>query len=66
MIIYLNDKPHEVKEGTSLAMLIESLGLKSQGMAIAIDYNVVPKDKWAETILSDNLKLMMIQAVSGG
>ena len=66
MTIKLNDKSHEVAEGTSLATFIESMGLKPQGIAVAIDYDVVPKDKWEETILSDKMELMLIQAVSGG
>ncbi|MDR3340467.1 MAG: sulfur carrier protein ThiS [Candidatus Symbiothrix sp.] len=66
MNITLNDKSYEVVEGTSLAAFIESLGLKPEGIAVAVDYEVVPKDQWAETILSDRLELMLIQAVSGG
>ena len=66
MTIKLNDKFHEVEEGISLSAFIESIGLKPQGIAVAVDYEVVPKDKWSETILSDKMDLMLIQAVSGG
>ncbi|MDR2085555.1 MAG: sulfur carrier protein ThiS [Dysgonamonadaceae bacterium] len=66
MTIILNDKPCEAPEGVSLAAFIENLGLKQEGVAVAINYEVIPKDQWAETILSDRLELMLIQAVSGG
>lgn len=66
MTVLLNDKPYEVAEGISLAAFIESLGLRREGIAVAVDYEVVPKEQWAETMLSDRLKLMLIQAVSGG
>ncbi|MDR2765065.1 MAG: sulfur carrier protein ThiS [Tannerella sp.] len=66
MTILLNDKPYEVAEGTSLAAFVERLGLQPQGIAVAIHYEVVPKDRWADTILSDRLELMLIHAVSGG
>ncbi|MDR3261734.1 MAG: sulfur carrier protein ThiS [Tannerella sp.] len=66
MIIKLNGKEHEISDGTTLSAFVESLGLKPQGIAIAIDYEVIPKDQWEETILSDKLELMLIQAVSGG
>ena len=66
MTIKLNDKSYEVAEGTSLAAFIESMGLKPQGIAVAINYDVVSKNKWEETILSDKMELMLIQAVSGG
>lgn len=66
MTIKLNDQYHKVEDGTSLSSFIENIGLKPNGIAVAINFEVVPKDKWAETILSDQLELMLIHAVSGG
>lgn len=66
MTIKLNDQYYEIEEGISLAGFIESIGLKPNGIAVAIHFKVIPKDKWSETILSDKLELMLIHAVSGG
>lgn len=66
MIIKLNDAEHEIKEGTTLDSFIKALGIKPQGIAIAINYEVIPRNEWAQTILSANVELMLIQAVSGG
>ncbi|MBP1616654.1 MAG: thiamine biosynthesis protein ThiS [Bacteroidetes bacterium] len=66
MIVLLNGQPHEVDEGISLAFFIQSLGLQPQGIAVAIDYEVIPKEDWMETILSDQIELMLIHAASGG
>ncbi len=66
MNIKLNDKWYEVGEGTSLAAFIESIGLKPNGIAVAINYEVVPREQWAETVLTDRVELILIQAVSGG
>jgi sulfur carrier protein len=66
MTIILNDKPYEVAENTSLATFIGSLDLQPQGIAVAINYEVVPKDQWGNTILSDQQELILIRAVSGG
>lgn len=66
MTIRLNDKDYEVEDGTSLASFIESIGIKPQGIAIAVDYQVVPKTQWEEIILYDKMELMLIHAVSGG
>lgn len=66
MTIYVNEKPYEAAEGISLASFIEGLGIKPQGIAIAIAYEVVPREKWADTLLTDGIELMLIQAVSGG
>lgn len=64
--VKLNDKSYQIEEGTTLAAFIQSLNLIPKGLAIAIDYSVIPKDKWNETILSDGIELMLIHAVSGG
>jgi sulfur carrier protein len=66
MTVRLNDKPYDVTEGTTLEFFIGSLGLQIQGMAIAVNYEVIPKNKWSETKLEDGMALMMVHAVSGG
>lgn len=66
MEVILNDKPCEVKDNTSLADFVRSLGLEQEGIAIAVNYEVVPKDQWAQTMLADKMELMLIHAVSGG
>jgi sulfur carrier protein len=66
MDVILNDETYTVAENTSLAAFIESLGLKPEGIAIAVNYEVVPKEQWTKTILTDKMELMLIHAVSGG
>ena len=66
MLIRLNDKPYEVAEGTTLDMFIESLGIQFQGIAVAVDFEVVPKSEWICKKLSDGMAVMLIHATSGG
>lgn len=66
MIVKLNDVRHEVAEGVSLAAFLERLGIQSKGVAVAIDYQVIPKDEWETFVLTDGQELMLIHAVSGG
>lgn len=66
MIVKLNDRPHEAEEGCTLANFIDRLGIQRDGIAVAIDYEVVPRSRWGETILTDNVELILIHAVSGG
>ena len=49
-----------------MGKFIGELGIQLQGVAIAIDYEVIPKSQWDATILKDGMELMMIHAVSGG
>ncbi len=66
MKIMLNGKSHEVGEGTTLGAFLDNLGIAPQGVAVAINYEVVPKDAWNDTVLTDGVELMLITAVSGG
>jgi thiamine biosynthesis protein ThiS len=66
MEIYVNEKPYQVKENTTLSGFMEEIGVQPQGVAVAIAFEVVPKEKWAEIRLTDNMELMLIRAVSGG
>lgn len=66
MKIILNDKTYEIEEGTTLASFTENLGISPNGIAIALNYEVIPKNDWKTTVLKDGMELMMIHAVSGG
>jgi len=66
MNVTLNNKPYPFTEGTALDAFIESLGIPLQGIAIAIDYEVIPKNRWKQVILTNGMALMLIQATSGG
>lgn len=66
MTIYVNEKPYIVEEGTSLAAFMQQIGVKPQGVAVAIANEVIPQKRWEETLLTDKMQLMLIHAVSGG
>ena len=66
MNVIINNKPVEVQEGASLSDLSKQLNLPVQRVAIAIDYKVIPRSIWSNTILEENIELMVIEAVSGG
>ncbi|MDR0422866.1 MAG: sulfur carrier protein ThiS [Proteiniphilum sp.] len=66
MKVKLNDTLYDVAEGETLRTFVEKLHIQLQGLAVAIDYEVVPRDKWDEILLKDNMELVMIHAVSGG
>ena len=66
MVVNLNDKPYEVADGITLNAFIEKLDIQLHGLAIAVDFEVIPKNEWPSTTLTDGMELMMIHAVSGG
>lgn len=66
MIVRLNDKLYKVTAGTTLDMFIESLDIPLQGVAVAVDYEVIPRSEWFYKKLTEGMTLILIHATSGG
>ena len=65
MKIIDNEKPVEVDEQTTVAGLIERLGFPEKGIAVAVDWTVLPRSEW-QTMLTDGARLEVVTAVQGG
>jgi thiamine biosynthesis protein ThiS len=50
----------------TLSALVESLGMKPDRVAIELNRDIVPRDRWAEIALRDGDKLEMVHFVGGG
>jgi sulfur carrier protein len=61
----VNDEAVEVDEHTTVAALLESLGFPEKGIAVAVDWSVVPRSEW-EIALTDGARVEVVTAVQGG
>jgi thiamine biosynthesis protein ThiS len=50
----------------TLSALIESLGMKSDRVAVELNRDIVPRDRWAVTELHDGDRLEIVHFVGGG
>lgn len=50
----------------TLAALIDSLGMKSDRVAVELNRDIVPRDRWAVTELHDDDRLEIVHFVGGG
>ncbi len=67
MTITINNQPYNFSENSSLENAINSLSLdETKGIAVAINETIIPKNKWCETILQHEDKIIIIGAVAGG
>jgi sulfur carrier protein len=67
MKVTVNDTVHQAADATTLATLLDSLGIAaSSGVAIAVNQAVVPRSQWTQRRLSENDHLLIIQATQGG
>ena len=65
MIVTVNDERMQVDEHTTVAALLEQLGFPDKGIAVALDWAVLPRSAWDET-LSDGARVDVVTAVQGG
>lgn len=66
-MILLNDRPHPLREPTTLLALLDQLGLTARkGVAVAVNDAVVPRTAWPACVLADADRVLVIQATQGG
>ncbi len=53
-------------DSTTLAQLIEQLGMKQDRVAVELNRNIVPRTQWQETNLAEGDKLEIVHFVGGG
>jgi sulfur carrier protein len=50
----------------TLAALVEILGMKADRVAVELNLDIVPRDRWAATPLNDGDRLEIVHFVGGG
>ena len=65
MIVTVNDENVQVDEHTTVAALLRRLGFPDRGVAVALNWSVIPRSDWDAT-LSDGARLEVVTAVQGG
>lgn len=65
MKVTVNDEAVDVEDTTTVAALLTTLGYPERGIAVAVDWAVVPKSQWG-TPLSDGARVDVVTAVQGG
>ena len=64
--VIINGKEVELKEGQTLAQIIEQVVPAGKKIAVAINGRVIPKEKYPETPIREGDKIEIVQMVGGG
>ncbi len=64
--IHLNGETREVPEGLTLAGLVEWLELPPDRVAVERNREIVPRARWADTLLQAGDELEVVHLVGGG
>ncbi len=67
MKIQINQESHTLEHGKTIKALLSDLGYQQiDGLALAINDEVVPKKNWEEREVQPDDRLTLIQATQGG
>jgi thiamine biosynthesis protein ThiS len=58
--------PASGESSLTIAGLISLLGMKSDRVAVELNRDIVPRDRWSETVLNEGDRLEVVHFVGGG
>ena len=56
----------DVPAGFTLLALVEKLGMKPDRVAVELNRDIVPRERWTETLLNEGDRLEVVHFVGGG
>ncbi len=66
MRVQVNGQSREIADGSSVAALLEELGVKQPHVAVELNLEVVPRARHAATPLREGDRLEVVTLVGGG
>ncbi|HET8577488.1 MAG TPA: sulfur carrier protein ThiS [Methylomirabilota bacterium] len=66
MMVTVNGKPMELPEGLTIDALLARLKVQREYTAVALNREVAPKARFAETVLKDGDKVEIVRPMGGG
>jgi len=69
MKLHINGEEREFSGAPApftLAALVETLGMKADRVAVELNRDIVPRDRWAQTQLNEGDRLEVVHFVGGG
>lgn len=68
MKLHINGEARSFDSPTplTLAALVDLLGMKTDRVAVELNRDIVPRDRWTETVLHEGDRLEIVHFVGGG
>jgi thiamine biosynthesis protein ThiS len=66
MKLQINGQSREFPAQLSLSALLDSLGMKSDRVAVELNREIAPRDRWPQIALKDGDRLEIVHFVGGG
>ncbi len=66
MKLIVNGEDREFSSVSTVSALLEQLGMKPDRVAVELNRDLLPRDRWGKTKLSEGDKLEIVHFVGGG
>ncbi len=66
MTLTINGERRDFPDFPNVAALVDHLGMKGDRVAIELNLDIVPRDRWSSTELHDGDRLEIVHFVGGG
>jgi thiamine biosynthesis protein ThiS len=66
MHLFVNGEEKSCDDPSSLARLVEQLGMKGDRVAVELNREIVPRALWPDTLLQEGDRLEIVHFVGGG
>ena len=66
MNLTINGENREFSSISTISSLLDQLGMKPDRVAVELNLELIPRDRWASAQLSDGDKLEIVHFVGGG
>jgi|TARA_B110000259_G_scaffold175908_1_gene211533 sulfur carrier protein len=64
--VLVNENPIEVEENATLSQLLQKVNASAEGIAIAINDEIIAKNTWKSKAIKNNDIVLIIKATQGG
>jgi len=66
IIVHVNGEDKQVASGITVAALLGEMGLHAGRIAVEYNRSILPRAKWAETLIAAGDRFEIVQFVGGG
>jgi len=66
MQVQVNGESRQLRDGMTVAELVEDLGITGKRIAVEINLEIVPRSLHAQQVIQDGDKVEIVQAIGGG
>lgn len=64
--IKVNNATHQFNKGCALESILNQLDIPTNGIALAVNQNIITRTNWNTTTLNDGDSVLIIKATQGG